>query len=145
MLHGPLGAQVARRRAPHGRAGGDACPPRARLAYENAYVNALQPVFLVAAGVAAVGFVLSLRLRERPLRATAATSTGLDDALAAPKTPELAGGDRPRAERAAAGEERRREFGERVAARAAWSSARRDLGARRFSSYGDRGHAGDGA
>jgi hypothetical protein len=43
-------------------------------------------VFLVAAGVAAVGFVLSFRLRERPLRATAAASQGLEDALAAPRS-----------------------------------------------------------
>jgi hypothetical protein len=70
----------------HGRAGGQ-LPSTARLAYENAYVHALRPVFLVAAGISGVGFVLSLRLRERPPRATASPSQGLDDALAAPRSP----------------------------------------------------------
>jgi DNA-binding MarR family transcriptional regulator len=40
----------------------------------------------MAAGVAAVGFVLSLLLQERPLREAAATSTGLEDSLAAPRS-----------------------------------------------------------
>jgi hypothetical protein len=58
-------------------------PAAARLIYENAYVHALQPVFLVAAAVTGLGVLLSLRLRERPLRATASTSQGLDDVLEA--------------------------------------------------------------
>jgi EmrB/QacA subfamily drug resistance transporter len=62
-------------------------PAAARLAYQQAYVNALTPVFEVAAGVALLGFVVSWLLPERPLRATAATSTGLDDSLAAPESP----------------------------------------------------------
>src|SRR5207248_2572309 len=41
------GAQVAR------------LPPAPRHAYEEAYVHALHPVFIVAAGVAAAGFALS--------------------------------------------------------------------------------------
>jgi EmrB/QacA subfamily drug resistance transporter len=82
----PLGAQVAGGGRLTGAQVGS-LPPAGRLAYENAYVHALRPVFLVAAGVGAVGFLLSLRLRERPLRATASTSRGLDDALAAPKNP----------------------------------------------------------
>ena len=85
-LSGPLGAQVAG----GGRLTGAqvaTLPLAAKHVYENAYVHALRPVFLVAAGVGAVGFALSLRLRERPLRATASTSKGLDDALAAPKSP----------------------------------------------------------
>jgi hypothetical protein len=60
-------------------------PAAARAVYEQAYVDALRPVFLAAAGVAALGFLLSLLLPERPLRESAATSQGLDDALAAPK------------------------------------------------------------
>jgi EmrB/QacA subfamily drug resistance transporter len=67
------GAQVAR------------LPGAARQAYEQAYVHALHPVFLAAGGVTAAGFVLSWRLKERPLRATAATSQGFEDTLAQPK------------------------------------------------------------
>ena len=114
-------------------------PAAAKHAYENAYVHALRPVFLVAAGVGAVGFALSLRLRERPLRATASTSQGLDDALAAPKSPtSLAELDR--ALGVLVSRERRRAFNERVAARAnvdlspgaVWALAR-------FGSYGIEG------
>jgi predicted MarR family transcription regulator len=65
-----------------------ALPPAARTAYEQAYVHALSPVFLVAGGIVVVGFALSFLLPEHPLRATAATSRGLDDALAAPKSPD---------------------------------------------------------
>jgi EmrB/QacA subfamily drug resistance transporter len=60
-------------------------PAPARLAYAQAYVHALTPVFRVAAGIALVGFLMSWLLPEKPLRATAATSTRLDDSLAAPK------------------------------------------------------------
>jgi EmrB/QacA subfamily drug resistance transporter len=62
-------------------------PAAARAAYQQAYVDALTPVFRVAAVVALIGFVVSWLLPERPLRATAATSTGLDDSLAAPESP----------------------------------------------------------
>jgi EmrB/QacA subfamily drug resistance transporter len=62
-------------------------PPTARHLYEQAYVHALQPVFVAAAGVAFVGFLLSWQLPERKLRETAATSRGLDDGLAAPRSP----------------------------------------------------------
>jgi predicted MFS family arabinose efflux permease len=70
------GAQVARLR------------PAVRSTYENAYVHALRPVFLMAAGVAALGFALSWLLPERKLRETAASSHGLDDSLAAPRSPD---------------------------------------------------------
>jgi EmrB/QacA subfamily drug resistance transporter len=62
-------------------------PPASRTAYQQAYVDALSPVFRFAAVVALVGFAVSWLLPERPLRATAATSTGLDDSLAAPESP----------------------------------------------------------
>ena len=65
-----------------------ALPDAARTAYQQGYVDALTPVFLVAAGVALVGFAISWLLQERPLRATAATSQGLDDSLAAPRGPD---------------------------------------------------------
>ncbi len=61
-------------------------PPAVRAAYEHSYVNSLTPVFVMAAGVAALGFVLSLFLPERPLREAAAASAGLEDSLAAPRS-----------------------------------------------------------
>jgi EmrB/QacA subfamily drug resistance transporter len=61
-------------------------PELARVAYQQAYVDALSPVFLAAAGVAALGFLLSWRLPEQPLRETAKTSRGLEDGLAAPRS-----------------------------------------------------------
>jgi MFS family permease len=45
-------------------------PPAAHAAYTHAFVNALSPVFLTAAGVSAVGFVLTLFLPDRRLRDT---------------------------------------------------------------------------
>jgi EmrB/QacA subfamily drug resistance transporter len=116
VISGPLGSQIAG----GGRLTGtqvDSLPAAARLAYENAYVHALRPVFLVAAAVAALGFILSLRLRERPLRATASTSQGLDDALAAPKGPSSLA-ELDRALGVLVSREKRLAFNERVAARA---------------------------
>ena len=111
VLGGPLGALVAGGARLTG-AQVASLPGEAKLAYENAYVHALQPVFLVAAAIAAVGFLLSLRLREQPLRATASTSGGLGDALAAPKSPDsLAEIDR--ALGMLVGAERRREMAHR--------------------------------
>ncbi|MCL2768649.1 MAG: MFS transporter [Solirubrobacterales bacterium] len=87
VLHGPIGAQVS-----HGArlTGAQVArlPEPARSAYQHAYVHALSPVFLVAAGVAALGFALSLALQDRALRAAPSTSTGLDDTLAAPRSPD---------------------------------------------------------
>ena len=60
-------------------------PTPVRHAYQHAYVHSLRPVFVMAAGVAALGFALSLLLEQRPLREAAAASTGLDDSLAAPR------------------------------------------------------------
>jgi hypothetical protein len=42
-----------------------------------AFVNALQPVFLVGAGLTALTFVLALLLKEVPLRATMHDATEL--------------------------------------------------------------------
>ena len=134
-ITGPLGHQVAAGARLTG-AQLAALPAAARIAYENAYVHALHPVFVVAAAIGACGFVLSLFLQERPLRATAATSSGIDDALAAPKAnTSLAEIDR--ALGMLAGSAGRREIGERIAARAGvdlspgavWALAR-------FNSYG---------
>jgi hypothetical protein len=138
-LHNALGGPAGALLAGGGRLTGAqvaTLPVAAKHVYENAYVHALRPVFLVAAGVGAVGFALSLRLRERPLRATASTSRGLDDALAAPKSPNsLAELDRSLG--VLVSRENRRAFNERVAARAkvdlspgaVWALAR-------FGSYG---------
>ncbi len=137
-IGGVLGAQVAGGARLTG-AQVESLPARARLAYENAYVHALQPVFLVAAGVGAVGFLLSLRLRERPLRATASTSQGIDDALAAPKSPNsLAEIDR--ALSVLVSRERRQAFNERVGARASVDLSSGAIWAlARFGSYGVQG------
>jgi MFS family permease len=92
-------------------------PPEARSAYEHAYVHALRPVFVAAAGVALIGFALSWLLQERPLRDTAATSTGLDDSLAAPRSPDSLA-EIERALSRATTPEQRQQFRERLAARA---------------------------
>jgi DNA-binding MarR family transcriptional regulator len=59
-------------------------PPAAHDAYTHAFVNALQPVFLTAAGVAAVGFLLTLALPDRKLRDTVEAS-GPQDHFAVPR------------------------------------------------------------
>ena len=91
-------------------------PPVARSAYEHAYVHALSPVFLAAGGVALLGFALSWLLPERPLRETAASSTGLEDSLAAPRSPDSLA-EIERALTCAISPEVRRRFRERVTAR----------------------------
>ncbi len=135
VIGGALGAQVAGGARLTG-AQVASLPVAAKLAYENAYVHALRPVFLVAAGVGAAGFLLSLRLRERPLRATASTSQGIDDALAVPKSPSSLG-EIDRALGMLVSRENRQAFNERVGHRAGvdlssgavWALAR-------FGSYG---------
>jgi DNA-binding MarR family transcriptional regulator len=92
-------------------------PTSTRSAYEHAYVHALSPVFLAAAGVALLGFALSWLLQERPLRETAATSTGLDDSLAAPRSPDSLAEIERALSRATTPAQRQR-FRERLAARA---------------------------
>ena len=87
VLSGPFAHQVAG----GGRLTGaqvQRLPPAVRHAYEGAYVHALHPVFYAAAGVAAFGFLLSLTLPEHPLRDSASASTGLDDGLAVPRSPD---------------------------------------------------------
>jgi EmrB/QacA subfamily drug resistance transporter len=86
---GSLPAQLRELLGGGGRLTGDQVerlPAVARVAYQQAYVDALSPVFVAAAGVALVGFVLSWRLPEQPLRDTAKTSRGLEDGLAAPRS-----------------------------------------------------------
>jgi EmrB/QacA subfamily drug resistance transporter len=61
-----------------------ALPPELRAQYIAAVMAALRPVFLVACGVAAVGFVLTLMLREIPLRGMA-PAEGLGESFAMPR------------------------------------------------------------
>jgi EmrB/QacA subfamily drug resistance transporter len=59
-------------------------PPAARAAFVSAYADALTTVFLVCAPVAALGFLLSWLLPEKPLRRTV-EAAGVGEAFAAPK------------------------------------------------------------
>ena len=61
-----------------------ALPPEIRSAYVIAIVAALRPVFLVASAVAALGFLLTLGLREVPLREMAAAE-GLSESFSMPR------------------------------------------------------------
>ena len=54
-------------------------------AYLTAFTNALSTVFIVAACVAAVAFLLSWAIQQRPLRETITASTGLGESFAAPR------------------------------------------------------------
>jgi EmrB/QacA subfamily drug resistance transporter len=117
VLSGPLGQQISA----GGRLTGSQVaelPAPARTVYEQAYVDALQPVFIAAAGVAVAGFALSWLLQERPLRDTAATNLGLDDSVAAPRSPDSLA-ELERALVCATTAEQRQRFRERLAERAA--------------------------
>ena len=59
-------------------------PPAVALAFKQAYVEALHPVFLVGAAVAAVAFVLTWFIKEVPLRKTVAAQ-GLPSSVASPR------------------------------------------------------------
>ncbi len=115
-LHGPLGAQVAKGARLTG-AQVARLPPAPRAIYQHAYVHALRPAFFVAAAAAVLGFVLSLFLQERKLRGAPATSTGLEDGLAAPRSPDSLAEVERSLTRVTTPEERMR-FRERVAQRA---------------------------
>ena len=116
VLHGSLGHQLAG----GGRLTGAQIaklPAPVRSLYEQAYVQALRPVFLAAAGVALAGFALAWLLPERQLRDTAATSRGLDDSLAAPRSPDSLA-EIARALSRTVSVEQRERFRQRLAARA---------------------------
>jgi DNA-binding MarR family transcriptional regulator len=59
-------------------------PPGVRDTFLNAFTDSLSTVFVVAALIASVAFVLTWFLPEKPLRATAAAS-GVSDGIAAPR------------------------------------------------------------
>jgi EmrB/QacA subfamily drug resistance transporter len=62
----------------------DRLPPAVRDTYVEAFSNALQPVFLFAAGCGVVAFLLTWLLREVPLRETT-RSEGLGESFASPR------------------------------------------------------------
>ena len=62
----------------------DALPPAIRDPYVAAWAAALRPIFLIAAGIAVLGFILTWFLDELPLRDTVADQ-GIGDTFAAPR------------------------------------------------------------
>ena len=65
----------------------DALPAAVRGGYLHAYTNSLSTVFLVAAAVASLAFLLSLFIKELPLRDTVATRD-MGDTFATPRSSE---------------------------------------------------------
>ena len=55
-------------------------------AYVQAFTHAIERVFIVAAAVAAVAFLLSWMIEQRPLRDTVTASTGIGESFAVPKS-----------------------------------------------------------
>jgi EmrB/QacA subfamily drug resistance transporter len=92
-------------------------PPAIHHVYLTAFANALGTVFAVAAGIAAVAFLLSWLLQQRPLRESVAASSGIGESFAIPKqTDSLA--EASRSLSALVGRTERREMIERLAERA---------------------------
>ena len=92
-------------------------PPDLHAGYLAAFTDSLHTVFLIAAAVVAVAFLLSLVLPERPLRRTIETSEGVGEAFAAPTIGDSLR-ELSRQLAVAAGRERSRAFIARMAARA---------------------------
>ena len=61
-----------------------ALPPAVRHDFLLAFVDALQPVFLVGAGITSVAFILAWMLKEKPLRETTQASAEESVAVVAP-------------------------------------------------------------
>jgi EmrB/QacA subfamily drug resistance transporter len=59
-------------------------PPAIHDAFTHAYVDALHPVFIAGAGVAAIAFVLTWFIKELPLRKTVAAQ-GVPESVASPR------------------------------------------------------------
>jgi EmrB/QacA subfamily drug resistance transporter len=92
-------------------------PPAIHSVYLDAFTNALSTVFLVAAAVATVAFLLSWALQQRPLRESVTASTGLGETFAMPKPPDSLA-EAARALTVLVGRERRKQLVERLAQRA---------------------------
>jgi predicted MFS family arabinose efflux permease len=92
-------------------------PPAAHTAYVHAFTNALGTVFVVAACVAAVGFVVSWALEQRTLRDTVVAGAGIGESFAIPRdTDSLA--EAARALTVLVGREGRKRMVEQLAERA---------------------------
>jgi EmrB/QacA subfamily drug resistance transporter len=91
-------------------------PGAMRAAYIDSFTDSLDLVFVVAAAVMAVAFLLSWSLEERPLRKTVETA-GVGEAFAVPREPD-AMRELLRELSVLAGRERSRRFLERAAAEA---------------------------
>ncbi len=93
-------------------------PPAIHHLYINAFTNALNTVFVVAAAVAAVAFVLSWLLPQKQLRdSVSADSSGITETFAVPR-PTASVAEASRALSVVIGRERRRQLVERMAERA---------------------------
>jgi EmrB/QacA subfamily drug resistance transporter len=92
-------------------------PAPVHTAYITAFTNALGTVFIVAAAVAAVAFVLSWVLAERPLRDSVSAGSGIGESFAVPKHTDSQA-EIARALSVLVGRERRRQMVERIAERA---------------------------
>ncbi len=108
-------------------------PPAIHHAYVHAYTNSLGTIFLVAAGVAGVAFLLSWLLEQRELRDNVVAGNGIGESFAVPKdTASLA--EAARALTVLIGRDRRRALVEQwvrraevdVSATGAWLLARLD-------------------
>jgi EmrB/QacA subfamily drug resistance transporter len=85
--------------------------------YLTAFTHALSTVFEVAAGIAAIAFLLSWALEQRPLRDTVAAASGVGESFAAPRhTDSLA--EASRALSVTVGRDRRRQIVAALAQRA---------------------------
>lgn len=85
--------------------------------YIQSFTNALNLIFLVAAGVAAFAFLLSWLLEQKPLRESVTASTGISESFAAPR-PSDSLAEMSRALSVLLGREGRRRLAEQIAARA---------------------------
>jgi EmrB/QacA subfamily drug resistance transporter len=93
-------------------------PPSIHHLYITAFTNALSTVFVVAAVVAAVAFVLSWLLPQKPLRdSVSSDSSGITETFAVPR-PTSSIAEASRALSVLIGRERRRQWVERMAERA---------------------------
>jgi EmrB/QacA subfamily drug resistance transporter len=94
----------------------DQLPPAAHATFIDAFTDALDLVFLVAACIIFVAFLLTWLLEERPLRTTVATA-GVHEAFAAPEDPDSVRTVAAELSRVV-GREGAREFVQRATARA---------------------------
>jgi len=92
-------------------------PPAVHDVYLKSFTHALDRVFLVAAGVAVVAFLLSWLIPQRQLRDSVTASTGIGESFAVPKQGDSLA-EMARALSVLIGRDARRRFVEQLAARA---------------------------